>query len=72
VIAVLAIIGGMVGLRRGRQARGGDDDGPVTNDVIRAIERRGTVEVDEPLDLEAIEGEESRFWEETWDEPEEP
>jgi len=71
IIAVLAIIGGLIGLRRMRGARMADDSN-LTDEMIRAIEERGRVEVDEPLDFEAIEDEESRFWEETWDEPEEP
>jgi hypothetical protein len=71
IIAVLAIIGGLIGLRRKRGARMADDSN-LTDEMIRAIEERGRVEVDEPLDFEAIEDEESRFWEETWDEPEEP
>jgi len=71
IIAVLAIIGGLIGLRRVRVARMADDSN-LTDEMMRAIEERGRVEVDEPLDFEAIEDEESRFWEETWDEPEEP
>jgi hypothetical protein len=71
IIAVLAIIGGLIGLRRMRGARMAADSN-LTDEMIRAIEERGRVEVDEPLDFEAIEDEESRFWEETWDEPEEP
>jgi hypothetical protein len=71
IIAVLAIIGGLIGLRRMRGARMADDSN-LTDEMVRAIEERGRVEVDEPLDFEAIEDEESRFWEETWDEPEEP
>ncbi len=44
----------------------------VTDDVVRQIETHGRVEVDEPLDLQEIEAEERRFWdEETWDESEE-
>ena len=71
IIAVLAVIGGLIGLRRVRVARMADDSN-LTDEMMRAIEERGRVEVDEPLDFEAIEDEESRFWEETWDEPEEP
>lgn len=71
VIAVLAIVGGLIGIRRVRRA-GSMDDSAVTDEMVRAIEESGRVEVDEPLDFETIEDEESRFWEETWDEPEEP
>ncbi|MGH7501030.1 MAG: hypothetical protein ACREL7_04660 [Longimicrobiales bacterium] len=72
VIAVLTIIGGLAAWRRIRAIRGRNGAATVTDEMIRAIETGGRVEVDEPLDLEAIENEESRFWEETWDEPEEP
>jgi hypothetical protein len=43
----------------------------LTDEQIRAIEERGTIDMDEPLDLDHIRDEESRFWEETWDDPEE-
>lgn len=71
VIAILAIVGGLIGIRRVRRA-GSMDDSPLTDEMVRAIEESGRIEVDEPLDFETIEDEESRFWEETWDEPEEP
>lgn len=71
VIAILAIVGGLIGIRRVRRA-GSMEDSAVTDEMVRSIEESGRVEVDEPLDFETIEDEESRFWEETWDEPEEP
>ncbi|MFP4623870.1 MAG: hypothetical protein ACOC3J_06695 [Gemmatimonadota bacterium] len=37
---------------------------------IRRIEASGTLDSDEPLDLEEAAEEEERFWEESWDEPE--
>jgi hypothetical protein len=43
----------------------------LSDDMIREIEARGVVEVDEPLDLGEIQEEEARFWEEPWDEPDE-
>ncbi len=44
----------------------------VTDDIVRQIEHRGEVELEDPLDMEDIEAEERRFWdEETWDESEE-
>lgn len=44
----------------------------LTDEAIQRIEQEGRLEVDdEPLDLDTIRDEESRFWEETWDEPEE-
>jgi hypothetical protein len=70
VIAVLAIAGGLIGIRRVRDARQADDTN-ITDDMIRSIVDRGSIEVEEPLDFDAIQDEESRFWEETWDEPEE-
>lgn len=39
---------------------------------IRRIEASGTVERDEPLDLDEIADEEERFWGETWDVPDAP
>jgi hypothetical protein len=43
----------------------------LTDDMIRQIEERGRVELDEPLDLGQIQEEEARFWEEHWDDPDE-
>lgn len=66
VLAVMAAIGyrrRLAGLRE--QER-------ITDDSIRRIEQEGKLELDdEPLDLDTIRDEESRFWEESWDEPEE-
>jgi hypothetical protein len=41
------------------------------DDAIRTILDTGELHVDEdePLNLEAIDEEEERFWSETWDEP---
>lgn len=43
----------------------------VDDEAIRAILDTGELHVDEdePLNLEAIDEEEERFWSETWDEP---
>ena len=43
----------------------------VDDEAIRAILATGELHVDEdePLNLEAIDEEEERFWSETWDEP---
>lgn len=51
---------------RARSTRVDDDD-------VRRIVEEGRLHTDEdnPLDLEQIEEEERRFWEESWDEPEE-
>jgi len=71
--ATLAALGVGVGVlvlvrRRGqlRSARPVVDD-----DAIRRILDTGelSVDEDEPLNLDAIEAEEDRFWSETWDEP---
>ncbi|HEX6135246.1 MAG TPA: hypothetical protein VFZ24_14855 [Longimicrobiales bacterium] len=44
----------------------------LTDDMVRQIEESGYIEVDEPLDLEQIQDEETRFWNEaSWEEPEE-
>jgi hypothetical protein len=43
----------------------------VTDEMILQIETRGEVEIDEPLDRRKIAEAEERFWEETWDEPDE-
>lgn len=39
-------------------------------EAIRAIERHGRIQQDEPLDLDEAAEEEERFWDESWDEPE--
>ncbi len=46
----------------------------MTDDDVRQIEQHGWLvreEEDEPLDLEEIREAEKRFWEPTWDRPEE-
>ena len=69
VSGLLAAVAAFAYLRRRWAAR---PKARVTDDVVRQIEKRGRVEVDEPLDMEEIEAEERRFWEEeTWDESEE-
>jgi hypothetical protein len=70
LLGVLALAAGfMYRSRLTRVIRSGD---PVlSDDMIRQIEERGRIEVDDPLDLEQIEEEEARFWEEQWDEPDE-
>ena len=45
---------------------------PVVDDaLVEQIIERGEVYIDDddPLDLDAIDDEEERFWSETWDEP---
>jgi hypothetical protein len=36
----------------------------LTDDMVRQIEENGYIDVDEPLDLQEIQDEEERFWEE--------
>lgn len=68
-IGVLAAVGGLLYLLRLREGVSADR---VTDEMIEQIENVGRVEVDEPLDLEEIADEESRFWEEErWDEADE-
>lgn len=66
--AILVVIGFLLYRRRlaaGRRA------GQLSDDLIRRLERGESIEVDEPLDQELIREEEERFWDESWDEPEE-
>lgn len=66
VLAVMAAIGYRRRLASLREQE------RITDDAIRRIEQEGTLEFDdEPLDLDTIRDEESRFWEESWDEPDE-
>jgi len=44
----------------------------LSDEQMRQVEQRGWIEFDEPLDLNEIEDEEVRFWEESsWEEPDE-
>lgn len=71
LLAVLAVIGGL--LYRVRLTRAIGEVRPVlTDDLVRQIEESGSVDVDEPLDLEQIQEEEARFWEDRpWEDSEE-
>jgi hypothetical protein len=70
LMALLALAAGF--LYRRRLRRFGEEEGVhLSDDMIRQIEERGRVEMDEPLDWDEIRQEEEQFWEETWDEPEE-
>jgi hypothetical protein len=67
---LLALVAGLVYRSRLNRAIGSRE--PVlSDDMIRQIETSGRIDVDEPLDLGEIQEEEARFWEETWDEPDE-
>lgn len=71
LLAGLAVIGGL--LYRVRLIRTVVEAAPVlSDDLIRQIEEVGHVEVDEPLDLEQIQEEEARFWEDRpWEDSDE-
>lgn len=79
VFAVLAVLVALTGLRKRREVKEGTErlDRPgLDDDVLRKIEAEGHPGSsfegeDEPLDLEEAEREERRFWEESWDDPEE-
>lgn len=45
-------------------------DPVVDDEAIQRILDTGELYVEEPLNLEAIDEEEERFWSETWEEPE--
>lgn len=69
---LLGVLAVMAAIAYRRRLAGLREQERLTDDAIRRIEQEGTLEVDdEPLDLDTIRDEESRFWEETWDEPEE-
>lgn len=70
LLALMALIGGLLYRSRLSRVTGGGET-PVTDDVVRQIVETGRVEIDEPLDLDEIQEEEARFWEEQWDEPDE-
>ena len=69
-LTVLTVLAVVVRLLRSRTRPG---RGGVTDDMVRQIERRGTLRVEEhePIDLDDVRAEEDAFWSETWDEPEE-
>jgi hypothetical protein len=70
-LALFALAGGL--LYRARWYRmPGLTESVLTDDMVKHIEEHGSIDIDEPLDLEQIQEEESRFWEEQpWDEAEE-
>jgi hypothetical protein len=70
LLGLLALTAGL--LFRSRLTRVIRSSDPVlSDDMIRQIEERGRIEVEEPLDLGQIQEEEARFWEEHWDDPDE-
>lgn len=70
LLAVLAIAGGVLYRNRVRDYVGRRRD-VVDDDMIRRIESQGTVDVEDPIDMDEVRREEERFWSETWDRPEE-
>lgn len=71
LLAGLALIGGL--LYRIRLTRTiGEVQPLLTDDLVRQIEEDGRVEFDEPLDLDQIQEEEARFWEDSpWEDSDE-
>lgn len=67
-IAILAVAAAIAAHTRIRSRIG---TGGLSDEQVREIERSGRIELDEPLDREAIRAAEKRFWEEIWDESEE-
>lgn len=71
LLAGLAVIGGL--LYRIRLTRTiGEVQPLLTDDLVRQIEEDGRVDFDEPLDIEQIQEEEARFWEDRpWEDSDE-
>jgi hypothetical protein len=70
LLAGLALFAGLVYRNRIRRQRA-DRATALSDAMVRQIEQRGFVDVDEPLDLNTIQEEEARFWEEPWEEADE-
>jgi hypothetical protein len=68
VLILLVLVAGWRARDRLRRMKHGPS---ISDDMVRDIETRGTVDVEEPLDYDEIAREEQRFFEETWDEPDE-
>lgn len=71
-LGILLLVAGMRMRRESRRRY--EQQGPeVDDEAMRRIVEDGVLvtEEDEPLDLDEIQREERRFWEETWDEAEE-
>jgi hypothetical protein len=70
ILGILALAGGL--MYRARRLRTLRTPRTLTDDMVRQIEESGHIDVDEPLDLEEIQDEEARFWEEQpWEETDE-
>lgn len=71
LLGILALSGGFIYTATRSRGLGPPAHG-LSDDMVRQIEAAGYIDVDEPLDLEEIQEEEERFWEEApWEEPEE-
>ena len=69
LLCILAAAGAVANRRRIRDYIGGR--GGLDDDMVRRIEQEGTLELEDPTDLEEVRREEERFWSETWDVPDE-
>lgn len=71
IAAILALTAGLAYQAR-RQRTSALFAQELTDDLVRQIEEHGSIDVDDPLDLQEIQEEEERFWEEApWEDPEE-
>ena len=71
LLAGLVFVAGLIYRNRMRRLRA-EEATLLNDDMIRQIERGGSVDVDDPLDHDTIQEEEARFWEEEpWEEADE-
>lgn len=71
VVGIVALTAGLVYQARRQRSSALFAQG-LTDDLVRQIEEHGSIDVDDPLDLQEIQEEEERFWEEApWEDPEE-
>ena len=72
LVALLALAGAAAWRKRSGRSGAMESGHLLDDELIRRIETEGSLEVDEPNDLDHIREEEARFWEESaWDDPEE-
>ena len=71
-LLVLALLAGAAAVLQRRRIREYiDGRSTLDDDMIRRIEERGSLEMDDPTDMDEVRQEEERFWSETWDVPDE-
>jgi cytochrome c-type biogenesis protein CcmH/NrfF len=70
-LALLVVVAGVRVWLRARRGHGPRVH-PLTDEEIRRLERGGSVSIEPPTDMGEVAEEEQRFWEEHWDEPDEP